>query len=117
LVNIRVSASRSDEAAPSNPQTIELLVDEKTHPEVPGKAHKGPKPVWAGQVTEREEQEPNEHGKGPGQVQEAVEFVAHLPPRWPGAYRPSKHECCGYADDHIQDRFFHRGMIRGPAPS
>ena len=92
---------KRDEAAPSNPQTIKLLVDEKTHPEVPGKAHKGPKPVWAGQVTEREEQEPNEHDKGPGQVQEAVEFVAHSPSRWPGAYRPSKHECRGYPDDHI----------------
>ena len=67
----------SDEAAPSNSQTIKLLVDEKTHSEVPGKAHKGPKPVWAEQVTEREEQEPNEHGKGPRQVQEAVEFLAH----------------------------------------
>jgi hypothetical protein len=29
----------------------------------------------------------------PGPVQEAVEFLADLPPGWPGVYRPSKHEC------------------------
>jgi hypothetical protein len=70
----------SDEAAPSNSRTTKLLVGEKTHPEEPNKAHKEPKPVWAGQVIERKERERNKHGHCPGKEQEAVEFAAHLPP-------------------------------------
>jgi hypothetical protein len=55
-------------------------VDEKTHPEEPNKAHKEPKPVWAGQVIERKERKRNKHSHCPGKEQEAVEFVARLPP-------------------------------------
>ena len=55
-------------------------MDEKTHPEEPNKAHKEPKPVWTGQVIERKERERNKHGHCPGKEQEAVEFVAPLPP-------------------------------------
>src|SRR5262249_28065526 len=69
-----------NEGAPSIPRTTKLLVDEKTHPEEPNKAHKEPKPVWTGQVIERKERERNKHGYRPGKEQEAVEFVAHFPP-------------------------------------
>jgi len=68
----------SDEAAPSTPKTIKLLMDEKRHPEEPSRAHKDPKPVWTGQVIERKERERNNYGHRPGKEQEAVEF-AHLP--------------------------------------
>ena len=75
----------SDDAAPSNPRTTKLRVDEKAHPEEPNKAHKEPKPVWTGQVIERKERERNNYGDRPGKEQETVKFVAHLLPRWPGA--------------------------------
>ena len=68
-----------------NPRTIKLLVNEKRHPEEPSKAHKEPKPVWTGEVIERKERERNNYGHRPGKEQEAVEFVAQLPPRRPGA--------------------------------
>jgi len=70
----------SGEGRSSNPRTTKLLVDEKTHPEEANKAHKEPKPVWTGQVIERKEREHNKHRHCPGKEQEAVEFVAHLPP-------------------------------------
>ena len=76
----RTRVAGSDDAAPSNPRTTKLRVDEKTHPEEPNKAHKEPKPVWTGQVIERKERERNKHSHCPGKEQEAVEFVAHLPP-------------------------------------
>ena len=85
-------ARGSDEAARSNPRTTKLLVDEKTHPEEPNKAHKKPKPVWTGQVIERKERERNKHNHSPGKERETVEFIAHLRPGWPGAYRPRKRE-------------------------
>jgi hypothetical protein len=75
-------------------------VDEKTYKEEPNKAHDVPKPIWTGQVTERKEQERKQHSHRPGLIQEAVEFLAHLPPRWTDLYRPSKHECYEYPDDH-----------------
>ena len=61
-------------------RTTQHLVDEKTHPEEPNKAHKEPKPVWTRQVIERKERERNKQGHCPGKEQEAVKFVAHLPP-------------------------------------
>jgi len=75
-------------------------VDEKTHKEEPNKAHDVPKPIWTGEVTECEEQERIEHNDRADPPQEAVEFLAHLPPRWPGVYRPSKKDCCEYPGDH-----------------
>jgi hypothetical protein len=74
----------NDEAAPSNPRTqprtIKLLVDEKLRPEQPNKAHNVPKPIWTGEVIGRNAQEHKEHDRRTGHAQEAVEFVAHLPP-------------------------------------
>ena len=75
----------SDEAAPSTPRTIKLLMDEKRHPEEPSRAHKDPKPVWTWQVIECKERERNYYRRRPGKEQEAVKFVAHLLPRWPDA--------------------------------
>ena len=60
-------------------------MDEKRQPEEPSRAYKDPKPVWTWQVIERKERERNNYGHCPGKEQEAVKFVAHLLPRWPGA--------------------------------
>jgi len=55
----------SDEAAPSTPRTIKLLMDEKRHPEEPSRAHKDPKPVWTWQVIECKERERNNYRRRP----------------------------------------------------
>jgi|SRR5215831_13732562 len=83
----------SVEATPSTskkPRAIKLLVDEKTHPEKPNKAHKEPKPVWTGQVIERKERERNKYGHCPGKEQEAVEFITAIATRMAGCLSPVK---------------------------
>jgi hypothetical protein len=55
-------------------------VDKKTRKEEQNNAHEKPKPIWTGEVIERNEQERNEQGHRSGPAQEAIEFPPHLPP-------------------------------------